>query len=204
MIPLKRLAMLRKVTPNPPDWSAAFRRIAPIEVDLGCGRGHYAQERACNAPEINIVALDYKRKWIQHLKNQAKIQDIQNLVAIRCDVSEDLPILFAPKSIQGFTIFHPDPWWKKRHRKRRLVNKHFVKLLSNLLVPQGWIYLQTDVDDLAAEIQACFESQKSFRALDPVKHQTQQLKNTRSHREEKCNQLGVPVRRLAYTLTHEE
>lgn len=200
MISIRRSTQLRKVHPAPPDWTIAFNNRSPIEVDLGCGRGTYAWRRACGFPQVNVVTLDVRKKWIQRIREQARRQALSNLRAIRCDVTQDLGLLFRPGTISGFTSHHPDPWWKKRHRKRRMIRPEIINELASLLVPSGWVYLQTDVPDLAEEIRAGFDAHPSFRAMDAARFQATHLGGLRSHREQKCLEKGIPVVRLAYCL----
>lgn len=195
---LLRSVRARQVNPAPPRWEVAFGRAAVLEVDLGCGRGSYALERARRRPGLNIVALEARRKWVEKIRQRCRQENIANLRAIRCDVAQDLPLLFAPGSVGGFTIHHPDPWWKKRHRKRRLVRPELVRQLVELLEIGGWIYLQTDVPGLAVEARQCFTAQQQLRPLDARRHRQEILGGIMSHRESKCRQLGIPLERLAY------
>ncbi len=187
-----------RLDPRPPDWEAAFGRRAPIEVDLGCGRGNYVIERARRSPGIDLVAVDTKRRWIGLIRERAARESLTNLRAIRCDVRCDLPLLFAGGSVSGFTLHHPDPWWKKRHRKRRLVQADFVDQLSRYLVEGGWVYVQSDVPDLAEEIRSAFLACPSFCAIDAQVLLHDVLGAVQSHRAEKCARLGIPIRRLAF------
>jgi tRNA (guanine-N7-)-methyltransferase len=181
-----------------PDWDNLFGRRAPLEVDLGCGRGYFARLRASEFPEINQIALDARIKWIELLQARIQKEKITNLQALRCDVTQDLPVLFAQDSVAGFTIHHPDPWWKKRHRKRRLIQPALVEQFASLLAPQGWVFIQTDVPDLATEIRQIFESNPDFTETDAERIRIEKLGGLSSHREKKCLQLGIPVNRLAF------
>ncbi len=189
----------RGVRPRPPRWEAAFGRKAPIEVDLGCGRGRYVLERARRFPDVNVVALESRRKWVVQVRKRAHNLGLANIRAIQCDVSRDLEMLFAPSSVRGFTIHHPDPWWKKRHRKRRLVRPEFAARLVELLEPGGFIYFQTDVPDMASEARTIFGSFGELLQCDAGAFRESVLGGIRSHREEKCLELGIPVSRLAWT-----
>lgn len=195
---LLRSVRARQVAPAPPRWEVAFGREAALEVDLGCGRGRYAQERARRYPELNIVALESRRKWVEKIRRQCQRENISNLRIIHGDAAHDLPVLFSPGSVAGFTIHHPDPWWKKRHRKRRLVRPELVQLLVQLLVDDGWIYLQTDVPGLASEARRCFAARKQLYPVDALQFRQEVLGGIMSHRESKCLQLGIPLERLAY------
>jgi tRNA (guanine-N7-)-methyltransferase len=200
MLSLLRHAQLRNIIPAPPDWEKAFGTAAPIEVDLGCGRGDYAWQRATGFPGIHVVALETRKKWIARLRQRCRKAGVSNLRAIRCDVTQDLPVLFAPDSVRGFTIHHPDPWWKKRHHKRRLVRREVVQQMAGILQPGGFVYLQTDVPDLAEDIRSVFAACSQFQELPADVFRREQLGGLQSHREKKCLRLGIPIQRLAYKL----
>ena len=197
---LKTIADKQGIALTPPNWENLFGRRAPLEVDLGCGRGYFARLRASEFPEIDQIALDARIKWIELLQARIQAEKITNLQALRCDVTQDLPVLFAQDSVAGFTIHHPDPWWKKRHRKRRLIQPALVEQFASLLAPRGWVYIQTDVPDLAAEIRQIFESNPDFAETDAEQIRSEKLGGLSSHREKKCLQLGIPVNRLAFYL----
>ena len=200
MLSLLRHAQLRNITPAPPDWEKAFGGAAPIEVDLGCGRGDYAWQRAVGFPEIHVVALETRPKWIMRLRQRCRHEGVTNLRAIRCDATQDLPVLFARNSVRGFTVHHPDPWWKKRHHKRRLIRHQVILQIAEILQPGGFVYLQTDVPDLAEEIRSVFSTCPAFLPTPAKTLRSQHLGGLQSHREAKCLRLGIPVLRLAYTL----
>jgi len=200
MLSLLRHAQLRNIIPTPPDWEKAFGAAAPVEVDLGCGRGDYAWQRAAGFPHIHVVALETRKKWITRLRQRCRQAGVENLRAIRCDATQDLPVLFAPDSVWGFTIHHPDPWWKKRHHKRRLVRPEVVRQMAVILRPGGFVYVQTDVPDLAVEIRSVLDACRQFHELPAESFRREQLGGLQSHREKKCLRLGIPVQRLAYRL----
>lgn len=200
MLSLLRHAQMRNITPAPPDWKKAFGRAAPIEVDLGCGRGDYAWQRANCFPGIDVVALETRRKWVAGLRRRCRHAGLANLRAIRCDATQDLPVLFAKNSVRGFTVHHPDPWWKKRHHKRRMVRRRIVLQLAEIIEPGGFVYLQTDVPDLAEEIRSVFSACPEFEPIPAENFRRIHLGGLQSHREKKCLRLGIPVQRLAYLL----
>jgi tRNA (guanine-N7-)-methyltransferase len=200
MLSLLRHAQLRNITPAPPDWEKAFGRAAPIEVDLGCGRGDYAWQRAAGSPGIHVVALETRRKWITRLRRRCRREGVNNLRAIRCDATQDLPVLFARSTVRVFTVHHPDPWWKKRHRKRRMVRREVILQMAEILQTGGFVYLQTDVPDLAEEIRSVFSSCRAFEPVPAEQFRQDHLGGLQSHREKKCLELGIPIQRLAYTL----
>lgn len=204
MIPLRLQAARRNVVPRPPDWDKAFRRTGPIFVDLGCGRGDLALALAERCPERRVVALDNRKKWIERLRLLLHQRGVTNMRSIRCDATQDLPVLFTPGSVAAFLVHHPDPWWKKRHRKRRLIQAEWLLLLARLLQPGGVVYLQTDVFDLADEMEERFTAAPMFAPLSAEAYKREALLGLTSHRERRCLALDLPIRRLAYRLVTAE
>ncbi len=198
MLPLRRRIEIGESAPPPADWSAEFGRRAPLEVDLGCGRGAYVLERARRSPGSDLLALEARHKWIVLLRSLIERQGLSNVRALRCDLQQDLPELLRPGSVTGFTILHPDPWWKKRHRRRRLMQPAFVEVLACLLAPGGWIYLQTDVPALAAEAEAALRAHPRLAALDAERFLAESLGGALSDRGRRCERQGIPVTRLAF------
>jgi tRNA (guanine-N7-)-methyltransferase len=113
-------------------------------------------------------------------------------------------MLFSEGTIAGFTSHHPDPWWKKRHKKRRMIRPEVVSQLARLLAPGGWVYLQTDVPDLADDMRTCFESNQAFTPVDALSFIRDRLGGLQSHRERKCIEKGIPVERMVYVTLGEE
>jgi tRNA (guanine-N7-)-methyltransferase len=198
LLPLSRRIASGQAEPPPADWAEAFGRPAPLEVDLGSGRGAYALERARREPGLNVLALEARHKWVQLIRRLAERDRLGNIRALACDIQQDLGALLAPGSVQGFTILHPDPWWKKRHHKRRLVRPSMVALLGDLLAPGGFVFLQTDVPQLADEAAEAFGAARSLEPMDPEAWFVERLGGVLSHRGQRCRKLGIPVRRLAY------
>jgi tRNA (guanine-N7-)-methyltransferase len=197
MLSLKRRIAMGETAP-PTDWATEFGRRAPLEVDLGCGHGAFVLDRAHLAPSTDFLALDARRKWIAQLRAEIARHALPNVRAVWCDLQQDLPALFTLGSVTGFTIHHPDPWWKIRHRKRRLVQLETASMLADLLRPGGWLYLQTDVPALAAEAEAAFQAQPTFAQLDAERFLAETLGGVLSHRGRRCAQQGIPVTRLAF------
>jgi tRNA (guanine-N7-)-methyltransferase len=173
-------------------------------VDLGCGRGDYLLARARSEPGIGLVGIELRFKWIVRIREIARREGLTNLRILRCDAQHDLPLLFAPGGVRGFTIHHPDPWWKKRHRKRRLVRAAYLERLAWLLEPGGFVFYQTDVPDMATEVAQAFAGLAQFVATDAAAMARDRLGGAQSHRARKCHQLGIPVVQLAYLRTDTE
>ena len=140
-----------------PAWASAFADASlPLHLDIGCARGAFAVELAARLRDSgrsgNVLGLEIREAAASEA--QAAAQPHENLHVICCNAATSLePLLRTyPGPVAAAYILHPDPWWKKRHRKRRLVNREFVATLARVVPPGGQLLLQTDVEGLMEEM----------------------------------------------------
>ena len=128
---LETLVLLRPKAEPPP----FLNSTRPLEVEIGCGKGKFLTSRAGTNPQISFLGIDRIEKWVK--------MGCDNLVFVKAECREFLTQL-KPESVSIFHIYFPDPWPKRRHRKRRLVTAGFLDLLLSRLLPGGFIELATD------------------------------------------------------------
>src|SRR3989442_6254063 len=145
-----------------PDWKRDFGRDAPLELEIGPGRGGFALDRAARHPEIDLVVIEARRWDCELIRARALKRGLRNLMVLHGDARLLLPRLFPPRSLAGLHVQFPDPWWKRRHYKRRLVDVDFAVQARRLLAPGATVDFRTDVAAYAREgertwLQAGFE-----------------------------------------------
>ena len=186
--------VLPTIFPGPPSWSTIFGRRAPLELELGFGRPHFLLERAREAPERDVVGIEWKGRWPRMVWEKQRRGEAPNVRAIHGNAWLLLGALFQPSSLTSVFINFPDPWWKAKHRKRRIVSDGFARLLESRLVDGGMILVQTDVASLLEELLERLEAQPRLvnpngaGRLAPVKPV-----GASSHREKRCRLDGVPI-----------
>ena len=131
------------------DLTGLFSRSAPKILDIGSGMGETTVKLAFRYPENDYLAVEVYRPGIGNLIRQAAISKITNIKVICHDVIKVLQYQIPSNSIDTVQMFFPDPWPKKRHRKRRLVNDRFLELLKPRLKMNAAVFLATDWEDLA-------------------------------------------------------
>ena len=150
------------------DWSAVFPKRQSIEVDLGCGDGSLLLHWAAKFPERNWVGVERLKGRVMKLDRKAPRLGIDgNLPAHPIESGYAVEWLFTPASIAAYQIYFPDPWPKKRHFKRRLIQPAFVAALSRTLEPGGFVNLATDHADYFAEMEPCFDANGDFERVEP-------------------------------------
>ncbi|MDC3343724.1 tRNA (guanosine(46)-N7)-methyltransferase TrmB [Pseudomonadales bacterium] len=140
---------------------SAYPINQPLTLEVGFGMGDSLAEMAVNAPERNFLGLEVHGPGVGHLMIQAANLGLTNLRVLNSDVWSVLPSLPAA-SLACFQIFFPDPWHKKRHHKRRLINAVFLDAVAEKLQPGGMLHIATDWQPYAEEIYDHLESHPAF------------------------------------------
>ena len=121
-----------------------FGRQAPLVLEIGCGMGDSTVTQAELAPDIDVLAVDVHTPALGSLLRKQDRRGVSNLRAMEADAVSVIETMIAPAALHGVRIYFPDPWPKPRHRKRRLVQLPFVRLLLPRLAPGGFIHCATD------------------------------------------------------------
>ncbi len=182
------------------EWNRRFGGPGPLELEIGCGYGFFLMERARALPETHFVGIEIRTKLGLALQQKADRAGLENLVSLVGDARQIVPTLFAPASLKAVHIQFPDPWWKKRHLKRRLVDAQLVDLLHLVLEPEGRIYLRTDILDYGrAMVETLEDGSGRFENLHGEGHFAHDDGlGIPSNRERRYLASGTPVYRLVY------
>ena len=126
-----------------------FGNTNPIIVEIGFGMGDATADIAQANPDINYLGIEVHKPGVGRLLSEIKKRDLKNLYLIEYDALDVLEDMIGDNSVNGFHIFFPDPWPKKRHHKRRLVQRPKTDLFAQKLAPGGYIYFVTDIEEYA-------------------------------------------------------
>ncbi len=126
-----------------------FGNTNPIIVEIGFGMGDATAELAQANPDINYLGIEVHKPGVGKLLGEIKKRDLKNLYIIEYDALDVLEYMIGDNSVNGFHIFFPDPWPKKRHHKRRLVQRPKTDLFTQKLAPGGYLYFVTDIIEYA-------------------------------------------------------
>ena len=158
--------------PDVLDWAAFFGNDRPVELDIGCGRGMFLVNASLAHPDANYlgVELDYTeaRRGAKRLQKRS----LSNARVIGGDAKELLAKRIPPHSVAVAHVYFPDPWWKRKHKKRRLFTDEFVDLLARVVQPGGEVHSWSDVEDYFQVISALMDHHAAFEKLDaPAWHE---------------------------------
>ncbi len=141
------------------DLAGLFGREAPTILEIGFGMGETTAHIAAAQPEKNFLGIEVHTPGVGALLKLAGELGLANLRVVQHDAVEVLRYMIAPDALAGVHVFFPDPWPKKRHHKRRLVQAGFVHLLAQRLAPGGYVHVATDWQDYAQEILATLRAE---------------------------------------------
>lgn len=149
------------------DLDTAFGRRAPRIVEIGFGMGESTADYASRHPEIDFLGMEVHTPGVGNLLQLLAAQQLTNVRIIQHDAVEVLNHMIPECSLRGIHIFFPDPWPKKRHHKRRLLQPAFLALLVSRLRPGGTIHCATDWQDYAQQMLAVLSAERMLENTAP-------------------------------------
>lgn len=136
----------------PLDFEAVFGRRAPVRLEIGFGMGDATAQVAAAAPDTDFIGIEVHEAGVGALLKRIGEAGLTNLRLLRHDAVEVLEQMIAPASLAGVHLWFPDPWHKKRHHKRRLVQPAFAALVASRLAPGGYWHCATDWQPYAEQM----------------------------------------------------
>jgi len=147
------------------DAAAAFGRRAPLEVEIGSGKARFLIESAHANPSHDFLGLERSLSYYRLCRARLARAALPNVRILRADASLFVTAL-PPRSVHAFHVYFPDPWPKKRQRKRRLLDGVFLELMADALEPGGLLRIQTDHPDYGATLKPVLESVPALERLE--------------------------------------
>lgn len=184
---------------EPLELDAVFGRSAPVALDVGFGRGAFLLELARRHAEWNVVGIELRPFLVDDVTQAARAEGLHNLYAMVANANEHLSTLLPDGCVAFAAINFPDPWFKKRHHKRRVVNREWLELLSRKLVPGAQVHAMTDYAQMAHVLLKAFEALPCFVNLAGAgKFAPESTTGIMTEREVKHQGRGEPIFRLHY------
>ncbi len=180
-----------------PDWTARFGHLAgELELEIGCGHGGYALAFGRLRPERALVGIEQRKKFAAMVAEKVERRGLGNVLILQGDGRLLAPRLFPAGSLAAIHVHFPDPWWKRRHVHRRLVDDRMSTLLLGLLRPGGLLDFRTDVERYALDAVARLEEVGFETEAGPGRFCEAPPDEIPSTREKRYLQTGQRVWRL--------
>jgi tRNA (guanine-N7-)-methyltransferase len=138
------------------DWREVFGNDRPVEVEIGFGKGAFLLEVARARPETNFFGIENQRRWVRRVEERIVRRGLSNVRVVWADAALLIGRFVRDASVRAYHVYFPDPWWKKRHHKRRLVTPEFARALHRTLEPGGTVWIATDVPERFQAMLAAF------------------------------------------------
>ena len=181
-----------------PDWQDVYQKCdrgaypkgnRPLHLDIGCARGRFLLNLAQKNPEVNYLGIEIRRQLVDLANQERDKLGLTNLHYLFANMNSSAKLLLEslPKnSLKTISIQFPDPWFKKKHNKRRVVQPDLVTLLVNYLAVGGEVFLQSDIKEVAVEMRDRFAANSDLTPKHPDWLET--------------NPFNVPTERELYVL----
>ena len=149
------------------DWSTFFGNDHPVELDIGCGRGLFTVTSSEQHWDVNFLGIEIDYREGRRGAKRLHKRKTSNARILGGDVFVILTDLIQPHTVDAIHVYFPDPWWKRKHRSRRVFNDRFVNLCARVLKPHGILNSATDVEEYFGVISALMNHHELFETLPP-------------------------------------
>ncbi|WP_016953187.1 tRNA (guanosine(46)-N7)-methyltransferase TrmB [Anabaena sp. PCC 7108] len=196
------LANKYKIPANTPEWKKVYAQPnLPLHLDIGCARGRFLLQMAQLEPNWNFLGLEIREPLVVDANRLCSELDLTNLHYLFCNVNNSLvPILssLGTETLQRVTIQFPDPWFKNRHAKRRVVQPELVTELADYLAVGGVVFVQSDQKFIAVEMCDRFSEHPAFEKMGTEEWLAENPLPVSTEREIGTINKGEPVYRALF------
>ena len=185
--------------PNPWDAEQLFGRVAPLEVELGSGKGLFLASAAAARPEHNFLGLEVSAKYAHHIAARLAKAELAHARIVHGDGLRVFHDLLPEASVTAIHVYFPDPWWKARHKKRRVMNEVFVRDAQRTLIAGGSLHFWTDVEEyFHAGLQCIAEATGLIGPHAEPEQAPEHDLDYRTHFERRTRLAELPVYRAVF------
>lgn len=179
-------------------WDRFFDNVRPVEIEIGCGKGRFIINSAVAHPEINYIGIERALRYFRIMKERVVRRELANIRLLRDDAVYFVERFIPDETVSAYHVYFPDPWPKKRHRKRRLFNPRFLEEIERTLVRGGTLDFATDYVEYYEEILALLETSDRLAALEEIPERVRELGHDLTNFETKYTAEGRAIHRGAY------
>jgi tRNA (guanine-N7-)-methyltransferase len=193
------------VRPSRIEWPALFGNANPVEIEVGTGKGLFLLHAATTRPDTNFFGIEIVRKYQLYAATRYAIRNLPNVKTACADAHLVLRDFVAAGSVRAVHVYFPDPWWKKRHRKRRVFTPEFAADSARVLAVGGRLLIASDVEEYFRVMSAILSAMPAFaeRPDEATRAAPQTDAGYATNFERKALASGTSVWRAVYERTAE-
>lgn len=181
------------------DWREVFGNDRPVEIEVGFGKGLHLATAGEAHPEVNYLGIEVVRKYQLMAATRLARRGLGNVRVACVDARPFLRDCVRPGSVSRVHLYFPDPWWKKRHHKRRVFTPEFAGTCEHALRPGGELLVVTDVADYAAMVRETIRGHTRLAEAEaPEEHRPTHDLDYLTHFERKFRKEGRPIHRMRF------
>lgn len=185
--------------PRPLDWTATFGGDAPVEIEIGSGKGTFLVESAEARPETSFLSIEWARSYAEYVRDRVRRRNLGNVRVARADASRFFRDHVPAGSVSAIHVYFPDPWPKERHHKRRLIQPPFVEVAAEALEPGGELRFVSDHAGYFEAATAVLDAEPRLERVEFPETESPLTNYERKYREE-----GREIHRAMYVRTPPE
>jgi tRNA (guanine-N7-)-methyltransferase len=187
------------------DWPALFGNQNPVEIEVGTGKGLFLLHAATTRPDTNFFGIEIVRKYQLYAATRYAIRNLPNVKTACADAKAVLRDFVASGSVAAVHVYFPDPWWKQRHRKRRVFTPEFAADAARATAVGGRLLIASDVEEYFGVMSAIVRAMPAFaeRAAEADRAAPRTDAGFATNFERKARASGTPVWRAVYERTAE-
>jgi len=149
------------------EWTRFFGNDNPVELDIGCGRGLFLVTAGLEHQDVNYLGVELEYTEGRRAAKRFKKREMRNVRVLGGDVRMALDRHIVPGSVSAVHVYFPDPWWKRKHKRRRLFTNDFADQIAVVLKPGGLLHSWTDVEDYFQVISSLMNHHPKFETMAP-------------------------------------
>jgi tRNA (guanine-N7-)-methyltransferase len=185
--------------PSPWEASSLFGRAAPLEVEVGSGKGLFVRTAAAERPEVDFLGIEVSAKYARFAAAGLARRGLSNAKIVAADALRIFAELLPDDVLAAVHVYFPDPWWKKRHRKRRVMRESFVRDVERTLCSGGKLHFWTDVEEyFQTSLELLVAYTRLLGPLDVSERPAEHDMAYRTHFERRMRLHGESVHRAQF------
>jgi tRNA (guanine-N7-)-methyltransferase len=185
--------------PRPWETGLVFGHEGPLEVEVGSGKGLFLQSAAVAVPDHNFLGIEIAHKYARFAAARLAKRDLANAIVVDGDAQRIFSELLPEDSLAAVHVYFPDPWWKKRHHKRRVMNERFLRDAARTLASGGTLHFWTDVRDyFDATLEIIATNTRLAGPLDVPERAAEHDLDYRTHFERRVRITGEQIYRTKF------